>query len=446
MAAEHTVTVDVNEKYTLTATMQRKIWLWLAVGLILFIAGAFWFVTGFGSEAAHGAGHAAAHGGGGGEHFNPMARVWANLWLNSVFFVGIAVAGVFFLATQYAAKAGWSAIIKRVPEAFGGFLPVGGVIMLVVYFLGHHDLFHWTHTGLYEKGGPEFDAIINGKAPFFYWPLSPEGGFPFFWLLRLVLYFALWFLVYTVIRKASLAEDQLQNRLDFRYYDKQVVWSIVFIVIFAITSSTSAWDWLLSIDTHWFSTMFGWYVFASWFVSALATITLAVVYLKEQGYLKAVNENHLHDLGKFMFAFSIFWTYVWFCQFLLIYYANIPEETFYFKERLHGLGGVYSPVMIVLALINFAFPFLFLMPRDSKRHPIFLKITAFAILVGHYLDFYLMVMPGTAKQYGGFGLMEIGAIIVFASLFVWLFYRTLSKAPLIAKNHPMLEESLHHSI
>lgn len=444
MAAEHAVTLDVNEQYTLSADTKRKIYLWLIVGIVLFIAGAAWFVLGFDAHAHEH--HGSHHAGGGGDHFNPLARVWANLWLNSVYFVGIAVAGVFFLATQYVAKAGWSALIKRVPEAFGEFLPWGGAIMLVLYIVGHHELFHWTHTGLYEKGGPEYDKIIAGKAPFFYWPLSPESGFPFFWLLRLVLYFVLWYWLYKMIRKASLAEDSLANRLDFRYYDKQVFWSILFVVVFAVTSSTSAWDWLLSIDTHWFSTMFGWYTFASWFVAGLAAITLAVVYLKEQGYLSAVNENHLHDLGKFMFAFSIFWTYVWFAQFLLIYYANIPEETFYYKERLHGLGGVYAPIMPVLALINFVFPFLFLMPRDSKRHPIFLKIVAFAILIGHYLDFYLMVMPGTTKQYGGFGLMEIGAIMVFASLFVLIFARTLAKAPLIARNHPMLEESMQHSI
>jgi hypothetical protein len=192
--------------------------------------------------------------------------------------------------------------------------------------------------------------------------------------------------------------------------------------------------------------MFGWYVFASSWVSALAVLTLAVIYLQEQGYLKMVNENHLHDLGKFLFAFSIFWTYIWFSQFMLQNYSNIPEETIYWYERMEKLGGVYSPLIIMNVIINFAFPFLFLMTRDAKRKPIFLKITAFGILMGHYLDFFVMIMPGTTKENGGFFILEIGTVLLFACAFIYVFATQLAKNNLIARNHPMMEESLHHSI
>src|SRR5690606_26962330 len=169
---------------------------------------------------------------------------------------------------------------------------------------------------------------------------------------------------------------------------------VIFLVFFAVTSSTAAWDFVMSIDTHWFSTMFGWYTLANWHVTGLATIVLIVVALKENGYLRAVNASHLHDLGKFVFAFSIFWTYVWFAQFLLYYYANIPEEVVYFKERFSGYGGIYKSTFFVNLLLNFVFPFLLLMTRDSKRTYVILKLACWSVVLGHYIDFYNNIMPG----------------------------------------------------
>lgn len=206
----------------------------------------------------------------------------------------------------------------------------------------------------------------------------------------------------------------------------------------------SAWDWIMSIDTHWFSTMFGWYVFASWWVSGLALITFIVIMLKDKGYLSVVNSNHIHDLGKFVFAFSIFWTYIWFSQFLLIYYAGIPEETIYFVERWKN--DHYAPVFFINLIVNFFFPFLVLMTRDAKRHTRILKVVCPAIVFGHWLDFYLMVTPGTLQENGGFGLIEVGLLAMYASAFIYVALSNLAKAPLVARNHPMLKESLHHHI
>ena len=194
--------------------------------------------------------------------------------------------------------------------------------------------------------------------------------------------------------------------------------------------------------------MFGWYVFASWFVSGLAMITLIVITLKENGYLTLVNSSHLHDLGKFMFAFSIFWTYIWFAQFLLIYYANIPEESIYFVERLKN--DVYSPIFFMNLIVNFAFPFLVLMAANAKRQMMILKIVACVILVGHWMDFYMMMTPPLLKQEGGldgiFFFVELGITLIYGGIFFFMVLTGLAKAPLVAKNHPMLEESVHHSI
>ena len=386
-----------------------------------------------GHEAAMGEEHhGEAHGEGHHEHEAPhwTIRVIKGIWLNNIFFTGIALIGVFFVAFNYIAWAGWSALIKRIPEAFGYFLPVGGALTLIIFLLFHHQLFHWTHEHV--------DEIIEGKRGFL--------NIPFF-LVRMIAYFVLWILVWVVLRRNSLNED-ISPAGDLKNYNNSVVWSGFFLVVFGITSSTSAWDWVMSIDAHFYSTMFGWYVFASWFVSGLAMITLFVVYLREKGLLPQVTQSHLHDLGKYMFAFSIFWTYIWFAQFLLIYYANIPEESIYFIERLKR--DAYSPFFFFNLFINFIFPFLVLMTRESKRQGIILKVVCVAILLGHWLDFYLMMTPPLLGKYGGFDsmffLVELGLTMIYSGVFVFLVFFGLSKASLVAKNHPMLQESLHHHI
>jgi hypothetical protein len=189
--------------------------------------------------------------------------------------------------------------------------------------------------------------------------------------------------------------------------------------------------------------MFGWYVFASWFVAGLAGMTFLISVLKDAGYLKIVNENHLHDMAKFVFAFSIFWTYIWLSQFLLIYYANIPEEGIYFLERL--TSDYYGKIIFINLFLNFAFPFLALMTRNAKRKTIILKIVCIVVLIGHWSDFYLMITPGTLKEHGTFGFLEIGTALMYAALFGFVVLSTLAKKPLIAKNHPMIEECVHHT-
>ena len=238
-----------------------------------------------------------------------------------------------------------------------------------------------------------------------------------------------------------LAED-LDGSTEHWYSARKL--SAIFLVIFAVSSSVSAWDWVMSIDTHWFSTMFGWYIFASWWVTGLAVITLIVAYLKDAGYLKMVTANHLHDLGKFIFAFSIFWTYIWFSQFLLIYYANIPEETVYFIARLKN--PPYSWIFYANLFLNFVFPFLLLMTRDAKRHLSMLKVVCPIVIVGHWFDFYNMVTPGVMKHEGGLGFLEIGLALVFTAAFLYVVLNALSKLQLVAKHHPFMEESLNHHI
>ena len=447
------------ERYSLTPGTTKRIFTTLAVGVILSILGV---ILSMNEDHGHGDTHALnkenatllasnahahasladaggeeGHGGDGHHGSAPwLKRVWANLWVNNIYFTGLAIIGLFFVAIQYAASAGWSAGMLRIPMAMGSWIPIAGILMVVSWFIAKGDLFHWIHKDVVLS-----DQIIFEKRGFFYWPLMDDPSFPVFYFLRMVVFFGLWYLFFVWIRKEMLAED-LDG--DTKHWFKARSLSAVFLVIFAVSSSVAAWDWVMSIDTHWFSTMFGWYVFASWWVSGLTFITIAVVLLKDQGYLKIIDANHLHDLGKFIFAFSIFWTYIWFSQFLLIYYANIPEETVYFIQRM--TTSPYSWIFFVNLIMNFFVPFLLLMTRDSKRHMSLLKLVAPIVLIGHWFDFYLMIAPGVLQGSGGIGFLEIGMTLIFGSLFVYVMLSSLAKVPLIGKNHPMLKESLHHHI
>jgi hypothetical protein len=422
----------VEEKYDFSAKAKKNLLITIGIGIFLTVLGIVLMnMGGHHEEGAHEGGHA----------FSWVNRLGVDIWINNIYFTGIAIVGVFFFALQYAAQAGWSAGIKRIPLAFGSWLPIAGILMLVSFFVFGHDLFHWTHHDLYDTTSHEFDSIINAKKAYFFWPLSEHPSTPVFFIARMLFFFGLWYYLFTKLRKLAFQED-LEGGTASWYNMRKL--SAVFLIIFAVTSSIAAWDWVMSIDTHWFSTMFGWYVFASWWVTTLALITFITIHLKEKGLLSIVNENHLHDIGKFVFAFSVFWAYIWFSQFLLIYYANIPEETIYFVERWNN--DQYGIIFFVNLFLNFVLPFLLLMPRDAKRHTAILKVVTPIVIFGHWIDFYLMITPGTLKENGGYGLVEFGTMLIYGGAFLYVVLNSLSKAPLFAKNDPMLDESLHHHV
>lgn len=197
----------------------------------------------------------------------------------------------------------------------------------------------------------------------------------------------------------------------------------------------------MSIDAHWYSTMYSWYTFASSFVPGVALITIFVVFLKNLGYLELTNKEHLHDLGKFQFAFSIFWTYLWYSQFMLIWYANIPEETVYFEPRMQG---PYRGIFFLNLIINFLAPLLILMKRGSKRNYGTITMMSVLLIFGHWLDFYQMVMPSVSKDHVPNMLPDLGIALGFVGLIMFVTVRSLAKHPLIAKNHPFLKESIIH--
>ena len=257
---------------------------------------------------------------------------------------------------------------------------------------------------------------------------------PYFFLIRGFIYLGGWSLYRYFSRKFSIAQD---NSNDNKYHVKNFKISAGFLVFFLITESMMSWDWIMSIDPHWFSTLFGWYVFASMAVSGVTSIALISIYLKSKGYLPNVNDNHIHDLGKFMFGFSVFWTYLWFSQFMLIWYSNIPEEVVYFISRIED----YTLPFWGMVVINFILPFLILVSSNFKRVSWIITMAGIIILVGHYIDVYNMIMPSAVGDQWGFGVPELGSLMFFGGIFILTVFYSLTKAPLEAKGDPFNEES-----
>jgi len=364
----------------------------------------------------------------------PGQRIWANLLVNSFFYLAIALGATFFLALQYATEAAWATAVKRITEAVTTYVPIGGMFMLFIFICGAfqwNHLYEWMNPATYTSGSEEYDKIIAGKHGYL--------NLPFFFI-RALTYILVWSLLQRSFRKRSLEAD-LTGDSNFILHDKNIKSAAIFLVFFGVTSSASAWDWIMSVDVHWFSTLFGWYIFSGMWVTAMIVMILLVLHLKRRGHLEQVNENHMHDLGKWMFAISFLWSYLWFSQFMLIWYANIPEEVTYFMNRI----GHYKVLFFTTFFINFSFPMLILMSRDAKRNYKYLTVIALIIFVGHWLDIYMCVMPGTVgSNWKLVSPLEIGMALGFLGLFIYVILTSLTKAPLMIKNHPYIEESIHH--
>lgn len=406
-----------NSNYTFTKKTKNITIGLMVIGLITLIAG---FLT---DHAPEGVSHDEYH----------HTRIWANLLVNGWFFMGIGLLATFFMALQYVAEVAWSVAVKRVYEAVSSYLPIGAIIMFLILLAGQfhvHHLYHWMDPDVINPESPKYDEVIANKHGYFT---------PWFFWLRTIAYLVIWNLFQRGFIKRSLEED-LQGGTAIHF--KNMAKGAMFLVFFAVTSSTAAWDWMMSIDVHWFSTMYGWYSFAGMWISAMITIILFVLYLKRKGYLPQVNDSHIHDLGKWVFAVSFLWSYLWFCQFMLIWYTNIPEETIYFQERLHDFG--YMGLMWTVFVLNFVFPMILLMSRDAKRNYFFLTVVGSIIFVGHWLDVFMMVMPGTVNGAWHLGWVEIGIALGFLGLLLFTINRALTKAPLMVQKHPYLDETIHH--
>ncbi|APG66190.1 quinol:cytochrome C oxidoreductase [Tenacibaculum todarodis] len=380
------------------------------------------------SDNAHGTSHDDAHA----EHvFHQLQnRPWAALYVALIFFLGVTLLVLAFYAIQRVAQAGWSIVLFRVMEAItANLLPVSLILIavLVASFMHMNHLFSWMTEGTFTPGHENYDPIVDGKSG---WINAP------WWMIRSVFYLFVWNAYRWFIRRNSIKEDTAEN---ISTYKKNYNVSVIFLFLFMITESMAVWDWIMGLDPHWFSTLFGWYVLATFLVSAVTTITFVTIYLRSKGYLPKVNDSHIHDLAKFMFGFSVFWTYLWFAQFMLIWYADIPEETTYYAMRFNEYKGLFLGMVVM----NFVFPILLLINSDFKSIPWFVVMGGIVILAGHYVDVFVMIMPATVGAQWAIGIPEIGAILFFLGLLIWTTFSAFAKADPVAKGNPFLGESEH---
>lgn len=356
-------------------------------------------------------------------YFRDPTQAWANILLNNFYLLTFALSGTFFISIQAVSNASWATGMKRIPEAMTAYLPVAAAIMLLLYF-GMHSIYHWTHHEAVIS-----DEILRQKSPYL--------NIPFF-IVRILIVFGIWIFFSKKLIQNSRRQD-VEGGIEFT--SQNLKYSAIFLVLFALTFTIASYDWMMSLEPHWYSTIFSVYTFAGLFSRGVVMITLIVLILLSSGYLKGIiNENHLHDLGKLIFAFSTFWAYCWFCQYMLIWYANLPEETAYF---LHRQEGGWFPLFILNLILNWIVPFLVLMPRATKRNQMVLWIVAIVMLFSHWLDIYLMVFPSTVKKVT-LGFTEIFSGLGFLALFFWVVFKALEKAPLVPLKDPYLEESLQH--
>jgi hypothetical protein len=353
---------------------------------------------------------------------------WANYLVVNYYFLSLAIGGVFFFVLQSISQSGWASAFQRVSEAMMSYIPFAGIFFLLLWF-GVSDIYHWS-----DKEAVALDPVLQHKAVFL--------NIPFF-MARLIIYFVLWVLFVRKLRSISLRGD-LADPSDMNgimtLFSKSELFSKIFIFILAITVSLAAFDWIMSIDAHWYSTIFAFKNIASAFLHGVSVLTLIVFILHRKGYFPFLNKYHIHDFARYIFMFSIIWGYFWFAQFMIIWYGNIPEETGYYFVRWQGGWKVMFFLEIIL---NWAVPFMVLLPVKASRNPNLIVAVIISLIIGQYIDIFVQVIPGTTGLLR-FGLIEAGLFLGFAGLFAFTVATALSKAKLIPSNHPYLEESLEH--
>jgi hypothetical protein len=349
-------------------------------------------------------------------------RIWPNLLLDGFYALSLCVSAMFFIATQRVTSARWSAGLRRIPEAFMCAIPVFALLMvpLVASDSGRAILFPWSRPGAFAHAPDIAGKVQYLRAPFVF--------------ARIAIVFAIWVVFSLAFRRASRAQDKIPGA-SLRFHQRLDRLGAAFIVAFALTITLAAYDWLASLDPSWASTMFAVYVFAGTFVQGIAAVTLATVSLAHRQPLRAVvTEHQLHDLGKMLFAFSIFWAYIWTCQYLLIWYGNIPEEVSHYLTRTNGR---WLPLFVANVLINFVVPFLGLLSVPAKRNPRRLALISVVLLFGHWLDLYLVIMPSAWPE-PQFGPCEVLIAVGYVALLVLLFRFHVERAPLVPVHDPVL--------
>jgi hypothetical protein len=356
--------------------------------------------------------------------FVDHSRAVFNYLVAFAFMISIGVGALFLIALEYAVGADWSVPIRRVVEFFAAVVPFLAILVIPLLF-NMGELFHWSHHEVVAE-----DPVLKSKAPYL--------NVPFF-IIRVFVLIGIWSLFYFFFTRNSKKQD---SNKDQKLTTKNIRLSAIFIPIFAITITVSAIDWLMSVEPHWFSTIFGVYFFAGTVVAALAAVTLATVLLKEHGYLHpAMTNDHLYSLGALLFAFVNFWGYIAFSQFMLIWYADLPEETFWFIQKWQGSWAIFS---IGLIVIQFLVPYITLLSQPSKMDPKKLKFISVWLLFAHLFDIFWLVMPEMEQLSGGYSFSWIDLVfpIAVVGIVMLIFNLKAKKDNIIPIGDPKLQRGL----
>ncbi len=378
-----------------------------AVTLILIITGVVTFVAGLLSKPE---------------------IAWAAYLISNYYFLSLAIGGAFFFGIQSISQAGWAAAFQRVPEAMMAYIPFAAVSFLAIYF-GLHHLYPWSLPEAAIN-----DPLIQHKSAYL--------NVPFF-MTRIIICFGLWIILMRIIRKISLEQDILDPANQsgiMTLFARSELYSKIFIFILAITFSLSAIDLIMSIEVHWYSTIFALKNLVGSFLHGVSVLALIVFILFKRGYFPFLNKYHLHDFARYIFMFCIIWGYFWFAQFMLIWYGNIPAETTYYYIRWHEGWKVMFFLEIIL---NWGVPFMILLPVKTSRNLNVITGVIIVLIIGQYIDIFDQIIPGTTRALK-FGWIEAGIFLGYAGLFSLVVANTLAGAKIIPQNHPYLEESFNH--
>lgn len=351
-------------------------------------------------------------------------RAIFNYLVTYMMIVSIGLGSLFLIALEYIAGADWSTPIRRIPEFFAMLLPVL-LVLVIPILVFNHDLFHWAHKEVVAE-----DKLLQGKAPY----LNES-----FFYIRTFVFIGLWSLFFWILTKNSRKQDESKDQ---SLTKRNIRFSAIFIPVFAISITFAAIDFMMSLEPHWFSTIYGVYYFAGTVIAALAAITIVVVNLKEKGYFAPwMTDDHLFSLGALLFAFINFWAYIAFSQFMLIWYADLPEETFWFLTRWNG-GWVF--ISLLLIVVHFLVPYFALLTQPSKMNPKRLKFIAVWLLFAHLLDIFWLVMPnmGTMKNGYVFSWIDLVFPISGLGLVIFVFTFAAKKANLIPVGDPKLKRGI----
>ncbi len=357
---------------------------------------------------------------------------WTVLYISIFYFTSISIGALFFLGIQNVSKSGWSVIIHPIMEEISSFIPYGGGMILIILLLNTMDIvhiFHWMDADLYNPISLKYDEIIANKRIFL--------NIPFF-LIRSIIYVLGCSFFYLNIKNISCS---LYISHSLNDYKKLYFRSIIFVIFFSIISIFMTWDWIMSLNPHWFSTLFSWYVLSSFIITGISTITIVSIYLHKNGYFPLFSESHLHDLSKYLFSGSLLWTYLWFSQFLLYWYGNIPEEITYFIKR----EEIYNSIHFWMLIPNFLIPFFGLISSKSKSNYKIVFSLSLILLIGHYIDIYNLIAPDIHEGIKFCVFEIIGSLLIIGGFFIYILFSNFNKRKLnSSEGNPFFQESKNY--